>query len=703
MEKLTVIDFHNINALLELTNILNDSEYVAYDTETTGLHKGCEVIGFSVAWSEEQAAYVILAKWDKEQGKLIYPNNEYKAEVINIVNILAGCKLIMHNSVFDCRVSEDFFKIALMPALHTDTMVLAQLLDENRRVGLKELCYEYFGETSTKEQAEMKASIIANGGKITKSEYHLYKADPQLIGMYGAKDALLTYKLFMQLVPELYEQGLDKFFYEEESMPLLRTVTYQLNTVGLKVDTQELVKLQKSLEADCAEAMAFITNETKPHVIERYPGTNKKNGFNINSSAQLAWLLFGKLNLEFGTLTDSGKEVCKFLGLRLPYTRGAKNAFIAACLRAKNEVYHPGGTVNGRKIREKKVKDPWAYIQTDKKTLTKLAPKYKWIERLLDHNRNKKILNTYVEGIQERVQYGTIYPSFLQTGTTSGRYASRNPNAQNMPRNDKRIKKCLISRPGKVFVGADYSQLEPRVFSYFSGDKRLQEVFNGSDDFYSTIGIEVFDKYDALPLKDGHPDAFGIKYKELRELSKVIALASTYGATARQLSDSARRSEDETQEIIDAYFEKFPDVQKMMLDLHKKAKDTGYATSLFGRLRRMPDAKKIAKIYGNTPHAELPYEARNTLNLAVNHVIQSTAASICNRAMIRFTEYAEQAGVEGANIVLQVHDEIVVECNEKDAETVSLLLREAMETTCDLGVVKLEAVPAVAKNLGDLK
>lgn len=677
-----------------------ESAYVAYDSETTGVHHGAEVVGFSFCYSEDRADYVILDRWDKEQGKLV-PVLRGHPLVRRTLEILQARSLVMHNAVFDAAVAENYFKIALMPSVHTDTMVLAHLLNENRRIGLKELAKEYFGDDATDEASEMKASVIANGGAWNAKNKEMYKADAYLLGKYGAKDAWLTYMLFLQLVPELYEQGLDAFFYDDESMPLLRGPTYQLNTTGLKVDLQALTTLKKTLQAECEEAKAFIYAEIDKHVKEKYPGTNKKNAFSIGSSQQLSWLLFGKLNLEFGVLTDGGKAVCKALGLKLPYTAAAKRDFIHLCETNVGAVYVPEGKVNGKTVRAKRYKAPWAYIKCDKKTLAKIAPKLKWVERLLEYQRKTKILTTYVKGIEQRVQYGIIRPSFLQTGTTSGRYSSRDPNFQNLPRDDKRVKACIVARPGKVFVGADYSQLEPRVFAYFSKDVRLLKAFEGEDDFYSVIGMEVYGKSDCTPRKEGSPDAFGIKYKKLRDLSKVIALASTYGATAHQLAPTTGKSIEDTQLDIDNYFETFPGVKQYQLDSHELAKTTGQVTNLFGRPRRMPEAKRISKIYKGAGHADLPYEMRNILNLAVNHRIQSTGASIINRAMVQFHANALSAGLD-CRIVVQVHDSLVVECNEADAEDVVLLLQDAMENTIDLKAVKLEAIPKIGKALADV-
>lgn len=682
-----------------LQSHIQDAEFIAYDSETTGVTKRDEVIGISVCWTEEVAYYIILQEWDAKE-QILKPVS-YIKEAKEFLEVLKERKLIMHNGVFDCMMAEYYFKVNLINSLHSDTMIMAHLLDENRRVGLKELGTTMFGEDATQEQAEMKASIIANGGLITKDKYELYKGDPHLIGKYGAKDAWLTYKLFTELVPQLYEQGLEKFFYEDESMPLLRGPTYELNTIGLQVDTNALIQLKKTLEAECLEAKAFIYQEINNYIKDKYPGTNKKNTFNLGSTQQLSWLMFGRLGLEFGRLTDGGKDACKALNMRPPYTVTAKRDFIAICERDKGSTTQPEAIVNGKKVRAKKLKDPWSYTQCDKDILQKHAHKYKWIERLLEYQRKTKLLNTYVEGIEERTQYGIIQPSFLQHGTTSGRYSSRHPNFQNLPRDDKRIKGCIQARSGKVFVGADYSQLEPRVFAYYSGDTRLKEAFKGANDFYSVIGMDVYNKTDCTPQKEGSPDAFGVKYKRLRDLSKVIALASTYGATAYQLAPTTGKSIDDTQQDINTYFESFPGVADMMLEAHKIAKDTGQVTNLFGRPRRMPEAKRITKLYGDLQHSELPYDARNLLNLAVNHRIQSTGASIVNRAAIKFHDNIKELRLD-CKLVLQVHDSMVVECDKKDAETVSLLLQSAMETTTILEGINLEAVPKIGLNLSEV-
>lgn len=699
MEKLIVI--RTIAEASELIVKIKEQEYIAFDTETTGVSKESQIIGFSVSWDIESGYYVVLRAWDG--AKLNVLETDFVAK--EFMEALLDKKLIMHNAVFDCAMVFNNYQVQLIQSVHTDTLVLGHLLNENRRNGLKELATSIFADDSNAEQLIMKESIRSNGGMITRDQYELYKADSELIGRYGAKDTILTLKLFYHFVPILFEQGLDKFFYDEESMPLLRKTTYDLNTVGLRIDSTKLENLKGELEAEALEAKSFVYKEIHRHIQDKYPGTSKMKTFNIGSSQQLAWLLFVKLGEDFITLTDEGKVVCKFLGFsKLPYTGPARRDFIHACNMAKGIAYAPGAynPKTKKTSKPKIIGDVAKYLAANKATMQKLAPKIKWVDKLLLFQKNTKLLNTYVEGIKSRINYNVIYPSFLQHGTTSGRYSSRNPNFQNLPRDDKRIKGVVVSRPNMSFVGADYSQLEPRVFASFSKDERLLESFKSGDDFYSVIGAHVFGKV-GLSMKKDEKDSFAKKYPELRNIAKVVALSATYGTTAPKMSSAIGKSINEAQEVINDYFESFPSVKQLMLDAHKEAMDKGEVKNLFGRPRRMPEAKNIRSSYGQVKHDKLPYEARNILNLAVNHTIQSTGASIVNRASILFYQLVEESGLLDVHIVMQIHDEIVVECRDTDAEIIASYLKTAMENAVVLPGVDLIAEPKIGKTLAELK
>lgn len=700
MEQLILIKTQQ--ALNQLQEYIKDKDFLSFDVETTGLTKDSKMIGFSICADVDLAYYVVLAYWDKDKQQLIHLD----LDPVETFKSLMGKNLIAHNAIFDCSVIERCFGVSLIESVHTDTLILGHILDENRSNGLKELGTTFFGEQAKEEQEKMKASVTANGGLLTKKQYELYKGDADLIGLYGAKDTILTLKLFYELIPQLYEQGLDTFFYEEESMPLLKGPTYQLNTAGLKVDHEKLARLKGTLETEILEGKSFIYQEITPFVKEKYKGTGKTNTFNIGSSKQLAWLMFVKLENDFVGLTKEGRNLAKALGLKPTYTRKARLEFLRAVTAAKGTIYQPEGWdyKKKKKISAKKVGDAWNYIACGKDTLKVYSNKYKFVEKLLEYSKNLKLLNTYVEGIQSRMRYNIISPSFLQHGTTSGRYSSRDPNFQNLPRTEKRVKNCIISRPGMSFVGADYSQLEPRVFASFSNDERLLNCFSSGDDFYSVIGAEVFDIVGcSLKKDDNDPECFAMKYPKYRDIAKAVALSATYGTTAPKMALTIGKPIDEAQEVITEYFEKFTKVKQLMLDSHEIAKEQGQVVNLFGRPRRMPKAKEISQIYGNKKHSDLPYEARNILNLAINHRIQSTGASIVNRATIAFYNMCKNMGWDNVKIVMQIHDEIIVECPDEIAEDVATLLKEAMENTVSLPGVALKADPKIAKDLASLK
>jgi DNA polymerase I-like protein with 3'-5' exonuclease and polymerase domains len=427
----------------------------------------------------------------------------------------------MHNGGFDCWMVANNFGVELIDYLHTDTLALGHLLNENRLNGLKERGIELYGQDAAKEQAEMKASVQANGGVLTKDKYELYKADADLIAKYGAKDAILTIKLFYHDMGQLYDEGSELVeFFNSETMPLLRGPTYQLNTSGLRIDVDRLEQVRQELETACLEGKAFVYKEIFPKVQTKYPGTNAKNTFNLNAPQQLAWLVFECLGEEFSRLTDSGKALCHALGIKVPYAPVDKRRFISIIKQSYGRTYSPGKVNrNGKMGKPKKIGNPWQYMSCGKQTLEKLSAKYKWASEFLAYKKNEKLLNTYILGIKDRMKYGVIRPSFLQHGTTSGRYSSRNPNFQNLPKKDKRVKSCIISRPGRCFVGADESQLEVRVFASISQDAELMGCFGRRDDFYSVLGCSVYG-ITGVSLKKDDPNSFAKKYESLRDAAK---------------------------------------------------------------------------------------------------------------------------------------------------------------------------------------
>lgn len=704
MEKLIVIK--TLQQLDELREYIKENDFLAVDTETTGTEKGSAVIGFSVSAHVDLGYYVVLSYWDVEQQKIV--ELETKEAAKDILSLLLDKNLVMHNATFDCWMIEVNFGVALMEFVHTDTMLAGHLLDENRSNGLKELGVSIFGESAKEEQRLMKESVHKNGGVLTKELYELYKGDADLIARYGAKDTILTIKLFYLFMEQLMEQGLDKFFFEE-TMPLLRGPTYDLNTTGLRIDVDRIKKLQGEIEAECMELKAFIYKEIEPHIKDEYPGTRESNTFNIGSVTQISWLLFEKLGNEFSLLTKGGKTMCKDLKIKIPYSASAKREFVQTIRDSIGQVYTELRLNPKTKKMEnpKKIRKYWSYLSTDKESLAPLAKKYEWVEKLLELSKQETILETYVTSIQDYLKYGIVYPQFLQHVTPTGRYSSKRPNFQNLPRDDKRVKACVIPRPGNVFVGADQSQLEPRSFASESKDERLMASFSKGEDIYSVIGAEIFNKKGCSLVKNA-PNSFAQLYPKLRDKSKVVSLATPYGRTVSFMAQSLKVSREEARLIRDNYFSAYPKVELMMLNAHEEIKANGIVYSIFGRPRRIPEAMKIPTNYGNLPHEELPYEARNLLNQAMNHKVQSVAASIMNRAAIALYQSIKDLAKDdprwlNVKIVLQVHDELVLEGPKDLAEDMSVLLKESMEHTVELPGVLLEAVPKIGNNLAELK
>jgi DNA polymerase-1 len=268
-------------------------------------------------------------------------------------------------------------------------------------------------------------------------------------------------------------------------------------------------------------------------------------------------------------------------------------------------------------------------------------------------------------------------------------------------------------------IAADLSQAEPRIFAHYSGEKRLQSVFDSDDDFYSVIAIDVMglkgvssNPKDANFLKKVAPD--------MRQLSKVIALAIPYGSMAFQIAaqlgymKNGRPDTDRAQKLIDLYLRAYPNLHKYMKRQELLAKKQGYVTNLFGRVRRVDDAMEIYKKYGDaildsrwakSQGLELVRkDYKKALNIAKNNPIQSTAADIVNRGMIEMSRYITDNNLD-ASIRLQIHDELICIAEESIAEHIAEKLEYFM---CNnkyalMLDVKLEAEAKIGNNLVEVK
>ena len=276
---------------------------------------------------------------------------------------------------------------------------------------------------------------------------------------------------------------------------------------------------------------------------------------------------------------------------------------------------------------------------------------------------------------------GRIHSSFNQTETRTGRISSTEPNLQNIPVRQelgRELRRFFIARKGWVLCDADYSQIELRVLAHMAGDPTMIQAFNSGEDIHRITASQVFGVPEELvtPL--------------MRSRAKAVNFGIVYGIGAHSLSQDIQVSYGEAKQYIDGYLAHYSAVAGFMEDRIHRAKETGYAETLFGRRRPLPELKAsngVTRSFGE--------------RVARNMPIQGTAADIIKIAMVRVYRRLREEKLE-ARLILQVHDELIVEAPEREAEQVAVLLKEEMEAAAQL-TVRLEAEVHVGPTWYDAK
>ena len=304
---------------------------------------------------------------------------------------------------------------------------------------------------------------------------------------------------------------------------------------------------------------------------------------------------------------------------------------------------------------------------TAEEVLQELAEEYEIPKLLLEHRSLSKLKSTYTDKLplQVNVDTGRVHTSYNQTGAATGRLSSSDPNLQNIPvRSDegRRIRQAFIADKGKCLVAADYSQIELRIMAHLSQDKNLLKAFAEGVDVHKATAAEVF----GVPLDEVE--------SEQRRAAKAINFGLIYGMSAFGLAKQLGIGRYEAQDYVNLYFERYPGVKDYMDSTREKAADRGYVETVFGRRLYLPDI--------NARNAQQRQYAERT---AINAPMQGTAADIIKRAMIKVDAAIHDSGLD-AKVVMQVHDELVVEVAESQVEQLSDLLRSNMESAADLSV-----------------
>ncbi len=299
-------------------------------------------------------------------------------------------------------------------------------------------------------------------------------------------------------------------------------------------------------------------------------------------------------------------------------------------------------------------------FSTDVEVLEKLAWQHELPSVILQHRELAKLKSTYVDVLPELVHpaSGRVHARFHQTVAATGRLSSSDPNLQNIPvrtESGKRIRASFVARPGFQLVGADYSQIELRILAAMCGDPALVKAFHDGIDIHTLTASQVF----GVPESEVNP--------ELRRQAKAINFGLLYGKTAYSLGEELGIGRTQAAEIIRKYFEQYPTVKAFLEGLAQKAKESGYAETVFGRRRRIDGIQSKNKAI--VAMAE---------RMAVNTPIQGTAADVMKRAMIRLHSGLAKRGLS-ARLILQVHDELVVEAPDSEVEAVKTVVKESME------------------------
>lgn len=308
------------------------------------------------------------------------------------------------------------------------------------------------------------------------------------------------------------------------------------------------------------------------------------------------------------------------------------------------------------------------------------------VEMILEHRQLTKLKSTYIDALPQMVnpETGRLHTSFNQTGTSTGRLSSSEPNLQNIPirtEPGRQIRRAFVARAGWQLLAADYSQIELRILAHVSGDKAMIAAFERGEDIHASTAAAIY----GVPLDQVTP--------EMRRVAKTTNFAISYGVTGFGLSKQTNLTPEAAQEFINQYFARYPGVEAYLEGIKRKAAEDGYVETFLGRRRYFPELRR-----GN----QIPRTVRqNVERMAINAPIQGAAADIIKIAMNRLHENLRKRQLE-AKILLQIHDELVLEAPEAEVNTVVSLVRTVMEGAVQLRV-PLQVELTVGKNWLDME
>jgi DNA polymerase-1 len=590
--------------LEQLTRVLAGAEYLVVDTETSSLDaRTAALVGVSLCVNTDAAWYVPCGHCD-EAGVPLSGQLKRDTVISALRPFLENLNLpkIGHNLKYDWTIfaNPENGGAVLQGPLY-DTMIGAWLLEPGRRsYKLDDLCLEM----------NMEMTSFAEVTKGEKGDGAFCTVGLEEAKNYSCEDVYGSLSLFKQQQPQLRDLGLWKLFAEVEG-PLI-PVLAKMERTGVLVDRDALQRLAVEFHGRLDTLQKQI-----------YQSAGRE--FNINSSQQLAEILFDELALPKGRKTKTG-------------------------------------------------------YSTDVKVLERLSQQHELPAMILQYRNLAKLTSTYVEKLAKLalMDDGRIHSSFNQCGTATGRLSSSKPNLQNIPirtPEGRRIRSAFIADAGFLLLSGDYSQIDLRVLAHFSGDSALVEAFANGRDIHRKTAAEIFNVSPQLVTS------------EMRRVAKTINFGIVYGMSSFGLASQLKVSRKEAQGFIDRYFELYAGVKSFMEKIVLQAEKDGFVTTLLGRRRQLPDIHSR-----NRTRREF---ARRT---AINTPIQGTAADIIKLAMLEVDRMLVEENLHG-RMILQIHDELVLEVPEREVDKTSGLLKTAMENVMPLAV-PLVVNLQVGQNLG---
>ena len=750
---------------------IQESEVIAVDTETSGLNpRKNKIVGWSLSGDEGIGFYIPTLVWNFDKGELeLQTIDGTSTETIskNLLKALKGKKLVFHNASFDVQFIKNYFGIDLLPDVWVDTGLLVHTVYEEgafgygNPFGLKSIAImnqEALGldveEAANQEQIELKESIKKNGGSVTKESFEIYKADLDILSKYASADTDLTLRICNLYLDKLRDEGLEKFFFEDEVMPIYREVTVPMESYGVELDTELIEKIHDEIVEDQKKNKEIVMKSLLaiPEVKEWVVATSMEN-YPVSHKGNWAQRLVERYSLPLPKSEKTGKysltaknikeledsDVKQFLltGDDTLLEDVEKARISMSLWKESNDgeyiniqsKKHLGEIVFGYMGIKPKVSGANTKSGRDKfdmDMVKDLAKEHPWAENLRIYNKLLKIKSTYVDRFRDRQEDGKYYFYFKQNGTVSGRYGS---DAQQLPKPLEEgedapvimkyvniVRAFLIAGKGRKVIDADYESLEPHCFASVTGDKALQEIFNKGWDFYSTVAIKT-EKLEGVSA-DKKADNYLKKLDPVkRNKAKAYSLGIAYGMEAYALKMTLDVDQKTAEGLIKGYLDGFPQLAEWRERSREQVKAYGYIKNYVGRVRHLPKVQKTyAKFgdrmmdwrfrkelepqFGKDQVIKAYRDYRNGLNNCLNFQLQSLAAAVVNRAALQINRKAKELGID-AICQAQVHDQLIINCDEKDVEMFAPYVQEIMENTTKLPGVTLKAPPEISNNWRD--